>query len=1062
MPTRPPGSPTLDLTLAGSFGSIDDLVFETFLAQPAGTGNFNTFEQIQHNGVEQGYNTDGAKQFDTKTTANFNHSVLLAQVPIVIGDGTNGTQDGVSYRQFLLDINEPGGANSFLSLDKLQIWQEEAGNLTGFTPGAGFSGTHTNNLVYDLDAGGDKWIGLNSALSSGSGRSDLAVLIPDSFFINDGVDRFVYLYSEFGVQSGWDAGGGFEEWGLTTPNGPNAPTNAMSISKTASVPGGTADHAGEVITYAIKVSDVGNTNLTNVVVSDPSTSDLTRNADIVGNNDNVLNPGEIWSFTAHHTVTRQDIDNSADSAELTNIATARSDQTAPITAVASVPVVALPELTATKVPSIADGVADSAGEVITYTFTLTNNGNASLTEPNVFDLSISPSPTGLVDPVLVGGFNIGDTNQDGVMQIGEAWQFAGTYTLTQADIDNRDAGGIPTVDPALSHDNTAFFFTNQTDPHPVSASVPIVQKPHVSLAKAASVADGTADHAGDVINYTIALANDGNMDLTSPAVSDPFVSNLAPVLAGGFNAGDANMDGELSVGETWQYTASHTLTQAEIDNGGVVDPALALSNTASASTHQGASATATASVPVVQNPHVTLAKAASVADGTADAAGDVINYTIALTNDGNMTLTAPAVTDPFVSDLAPVVAGGFNTGDTNHDGKLGLGEIWQYTATHTVTQAEIDNGGVVDPALAISNTASASTAQSASATATASVPVVQNPDLTIAKMADIASVDAADDVIHYTVTVANAGNMTLTGITVSDPFVTDLTFVSGDTNSDGKLDLTETWTYAGSHTVTQGEMDAGGSINNTATADSAQTSPETASASVAVEQNPAMTLTKVGTVVDSNLDGITDAGDTINYTFTEKNTGNVTLHDVQVTDETTTVTGSLIASLAPGASDSTTWSASYTILQFDINQGFVDNEAVGNSTTTNATATSHVPLRPHMTLTGTATDANPTPAAGDSLVYDFSLTNDGNVTLHAPTVSDTATAGLTVAQSGPNIVGDANNNLLFDVGETWTFAGTRTLSADDIANGVPDTAIATASGLQNQHASATTSLVFPT
>src|SRR5260370_6125844 len=117
MPTRPPGSPTPDLTLAGSFGTIDDLVFETFLAQLAGTGTFNTFEQIQQNGVEQGYNTDGAKQFDTKTSANFNHSILLAQVPIVIGDGTNGTVEGVAYRAFLLDMNEPnGGTKSFLSL----------------------------------------------------------------------------------------------------------------------------------------------------------------------------------------------------------------------------------------------------------------------------------------------------------------------------------------------------------------------------------------------------------------------------------------------------------------------------------------------------------------------------------------------------------------------------------------------------------------------------------------------------------------------------------------------------------------------------------------------------------------------------------------------------------------------------------------------------------------------------------------------------------------------------------------------------------------------------------
>ena len=156
MPTRPPGTPTLDLTTAGSFGGVGDAVFETAQVQPAGTGTFNTFEQVQHNGFEQGYNTDGVKQFNTKTSAVFNHSLLLSQIPIVIGDGTNGTEAGVAYREFLLDINEPnGGTKPFLSLDSLQLWQEEAGNLTGFTPGAGFAGSHSNNLVYNLDAGGD-------------------------------------------------------------------------------------------------------------------------------------------------------------------------------------------------------------------------------------------------------------------------------------------------------------------------------------------------------------------------------------------------------------------------------------------------------------------------------------------------------------------------------------------------------------------------------------------------------------------------------------------------------------------------------------------------------------------------------------------------------------------------------------------------------------------------------------------------------------------------------------------------------------------------------------------
>jgi len=72
--------------------------------------------------------------------------------------------------------------------------------------------------------------------------------------------------------------------------------------------------------------------------------------------------------------------------------------------------------------------------------------------------------------------------------------------------------------------------------------------------------DGTADHAGDVINYTIRSPITATWTDQSGGQRS-FVSNLAPVLAGGFNTGDANSDGELSVGETWQYTASHTLTR---------------------------------------------------------------------------------------------------------------------------------------------------------------------------------------------------------------------------------------------------------------------------------------------------------------------------------------------------------------------------------------------------------------------------------------------------------------------------------------------------------------------
>src|SRR5262249_16938542 len=148
----------------------------------------------------------------------------------------------------VLDINEPNGGG-FVSLDALQIWQEESGNLTNFTPGSGFAGAHTNHLVYNLDASANNWVAL-SDLGNGSGKADITLLIPDSDFIHAAAHRYVTLYSAFGQQGGdWNSGGGFEEWGVRSTGGAAGTTAALAIDKHASAPGGVVDHAGEVVNY---------------------------------------------------------------------------------------------------------------------------------------------------------------------------------------------------------------------------------------------------------------------------------------------------------------------------------------------------------------------------------------------------------------------------------------------------------------------------------------------------------------------------------------------------------------------------------------------------------------------------------------------------------------------------------------------------------------------------------------------------------------------------------------------------------------------------------------------
>ncbi len=196
--------------------------------QSAGTGTFDSFVQVQgpnNPPTEQGYNYDRSgtygdvlsPQYNENTSGEHNKALLLSDLPIV-------TINGVNYREFLLDSNEATGANKeFISLDSLQIFQETSGTLgvghvspganTSFTPGSGF-GVAGEHLVYNMDASGNVWVAMNSTLSSGSGDSDIRVLVPDSAFLHDAAHQYIYVYSAFGFQGGdWQTNSGFEEWG---------------------------------------------------------------------------------------------------------------------------------------------------------------------------------------------------------------------------------------------------------------------------------------------------------------------------------------------------------------------------------------------------------------------------------------------------------------------------------------------------------------------------------------------------------------------------------------------------------------------------------------------------------------------------------------------------------------------------------------------------------------------------------------------------------------------------------------------------------------------------------
>ena len=92
---------------------------------------------------------------------------------------------------------------------------------------------------------------------------------------------------------------------------------------------------------------------------------------------------------------------------------------------------------------------------------------------------------------------------------------------------------------------------------------------------------------------------------------------------------------------------------------------------------------------------------------------------------------------------------------------------------------------------------------------TATINVIQNPQFTVTKEADIKKIDEPGT-ITYTIRIENTGNLSLSKISISDPLLEDLDGPEDDAETPGVLDVGETWIYTGTYKATQEVIDSNG------------------------------------------------------------------------------------------------------------------------------------------------------------------------------------------------------------------------------------------------------------
>ena len=180
---------------------------------------------------------------------------------------------------------------------------------------------------------------------------------------------------------------------------------------------------------------------------------------------------------------------------------------------------------------------------------------------------------------------------------------------------------------------------------------------------------------------------------------------------------------------------------------------------ASAALEPGASINCTITNEAAQ-PLLSLSNAASPA--TVSAAGSAISYTLNIANVGNVPLTSIAVSDGV---------GTVTCGSSGNATIASLSPSANETCTvnYTTTQADFDGSGGGDGD--IDNSATAQTTYGGgqvTASGSSTVLLVIAPQLSIIKSANTAGPVSVNDVIAYTYTVTNTGNITINNVTIND------------------------------------------------------------------------------------------------------------------------------------------------------------------------------------------------------------------------------------------------------------------------------------------------------
>ncbi|HSO85088.1 MAG TPA: hypothetical protein VLQ91_00955, partial [Draconibacterium sp.] len=365
---------------------------------------------------------------------------------------------------------------------------------------------------------------------------------------------------------------------------PTSEPPSITVDKTSATTSVTA--AGQIITYNYLLTNTGGEALSGITLSDNKV-DVQPTCLAT-----TLTPGATTTCSATYTVKQADIDAGGN---ITNTVTASSNEAPDATDNLSIPVSGSAALTVSKTSATTS--VNTAGQVITYNYLLTNTGSTTITGITLSDNKVDAQPTCLATTLTPGATTT----------------CSAAYTVKQADI---DAGGSVT--------NTVTASSNEAPDATDNLSIPVSGSASMTVDKTSATT--SVNTAGQIITYNYLLINTGSKTLTNIKLTDDKV-NAQPVCVAT----------TLTPGATTTCSAVYTVKQADIDAGGNV------TNNVTATSNEAPAANDKLDIPVSGTPSMTVDKTSATTSVTT--AGQIITYNYLLTNTGSKTITGISLSD---------------------------------------------------------------------------------------------------------------------------------------------------------------------------------------------------------------------------------------------------------------------------------------------------------------------------------------------------------------------------------------------------------------------------------